>query len=191
MKHCHERMTVKALPGSPLEVVGASPFSCSWACSHTHRALMVAAKRISVPASAPPARLAKVRLQSTANLFLVSDTLDHSSEHLAIGWRELALHDGHDCQPGKLCTACRISQPPKAHTGTRSTRRRPHTSTIVRTAIAPNTRLTTSSSFVMGMPSQCGHSPFGVSEVTYRQQSRAWLCRSQPGLGRSCERRHT
>src|SRR5215831_16900428 len=90
---------------------------------------------------------------------LVRDALDQAGEHLAIRWPGLAVHDGHDCQPGKLRTACRISQPPKAHTGTRSTRRRPPTSTIVRAATAPNTRLMTSSSFVMGMPSQCGHSP--------------------------------
>ena len=80
---------------------------------------------------------------------------DDVLRHCAQQWRR-----PHDCQPGKLCTARRISQPPKAHTRTRSTRRRPHTSTIVRAATAPNMRLTTSSSFVMGMPSQCGHSPW-------------------------------
>src|SRR5262249_47410669 len=42
--------------------------------------------------------------------------------------------------------------PPKAQTGTRSTRRRPPTRTRVRVAIAPSARLATSSSFVMGMP---------------------------------------
>ena len=43
-------------------------------------------------------------------------------------------------------------QPPKAQIGRRSTRRRPHTSTTTNVAIAPNTRLRTSSLFFIEMP---------------------------------------
>jgi len=43
--HCHERMSVKALPGSALEVVEAEFFfHLLWACSQIHRALMMAAR---------------------------------------------------------------------------------------------------------------------------------------------------
>ena len=39
--HRHERMTVEALPGPTFEVIGpSSSFSCWWACSQIHRALM-------------------------------------------------------------------------------------------------------------------------------------------------------
>src|SRR5262249_42663959 len=94
-------------------------------------------------------------LGTCADATHAASTSDDVLRHCAQQWRR-----PHDCQPGKLGTACRISQPPKAHTETRSMRPRRHTSTIVRAATAPNTRLTTSSSFVIGMPAQCGHSPW-------------------------------
>ena len=42
--HGHEGVTMKALPGSPLEVIKPEfLFQLLWACSQIHRALMVAA----------------------------------------------------------------------------------------------------------------------------------------------------
>ena len=43
--HYHERVSVQALPGPSLEVIGTEFFFiCWWACSQIHSALMMAAR---------------------------------------------------------------------------------------------------------------------------------------------------
>ena len=73
-------------------------------------------------------------------------------------------------------------QPPKAQIGRRSTRRRPHTSTTTNVAIAPNTRLRTSSLFFIEMPSyRNSDAPFDSRGYIGRDVPRARRAEQESG----------